>query len=136
MKKTKWKKLSKFLSEKQKEGFLTIKEAKKGIETITAINQEHPDIVNFRVIKYEKPQIEAKNDDDTFEPPIITELYIVPGGDLALFFKALKVKYEPNLAIYTPTLDWFFELMWLFLVQNFAVLEWSFGYFFFLVLLF
>ena len=52
-KKTKWKKLSKFLAEKQTEGIITIKEPKKGVETITDINQDHPKILQFKVIKYE-----------------------------------------------------------------------------------
>lgn len=53
VKKTKWKKLSKFLAEKQTEGIITIKEPKKGVETITDINQQHPRILHFKVIKYE-----------------------------------------------------------------------------------
>ena len=53
VKKTKWKKLSKFLAEKQTEGIITIKEPKKGVETITDINQDHPRILQFKVIKYE-----------------------------------------------------------------------------------
>ena len=53
VKKTKWKKLSKFLAEKQTEGIITIKEPKKGVETITDINQDHPRIIQFKVIKYE-----------------------------------------------------------------------------------
>ena len=55
IKKTKWKKLSKFLAEKQAEGIITIKEPKKGVETITDINQEHPKILEYKVIKYEGP---------------------------------------------------------------------------------
>ena len=53
VKKTKWKKLSKFLAEKQTEGIITIKEPKKGVETITDINQDHPRILQYKVIKYE-----------------------------------------------------------------------------------
>ena len=53
IKKTKWKKLSKYLAEKQAEGIITIKEPKKGVETITDINQEHPKILEYKVIKYE-----------------------------------------------------------------------------------
>ena len=47
IKKTKWKKLSKYLAEKQAEGIITIKEPKKGVETITDINQEHPKILEY-----------------------------------------------------------------------------------------
>ena len=41
------------MAEKQTEGIITIKEPKKGVETITDINQDHPRIMQFKVIKYE-----------------------------------------------------------------------------------
>ena len=94
VKKTKWKKLSKFLSEQQKDGLLTIKEQKKGVEVISAINQEHPKIQEYRVVKYETVPDDSKatnGDKEEFEPPVITELYIVNGGDVAEFFKACKI---------------------------------------------
>ena len=74
VKKTKWKKLSKFLAEQQTEGLITLKEQKKGVETITAINQEHPKLISFRVIKYEENISDEANENSSkeFEPPIIT----------------------------------------------------------------
>ena len=74
VKKTKWKKLSKFLAEQQSEGLITLKEQKKGVEVITAINQEHPKLINFRVIKYEENISDETNENSSkeFEPPTIT----------------------------------------------------------------
>ena len=92
LKKTKWKKLSKFLSEKQSEGLITIKEPKKGVETITAINTEHAKIQDFKVVKYDRPVTDdGSKVQDEFEPPIITELYLVSGQDVMLFFKELGI---------------------------------------------
>ena len=51
--KTKWKKLSKFLAEKQTEGIITIEKPTKGVELITKINQDHPKILEYNVIKYQ-----------------------------------------------------------------------------------
>ena len=87
VKQTKWKKLSKFLSDKANEGFLTIKEQKKGVEVIASINQEHPTLINYRVVKYQQAPKEANKKDLDFEPPKIEEIYIVSGNDVALFFK-------------------------------------------------
>jgi translation initiation factor 2D len=91
IKKTKYKKLSKFLAEKQAAGVITIKEPKKGVETITAINQEHPEVITYRVVKYDVPEHETVVKKDQYSPPVITELNIVTGGDVAGFFKACKV---------------------------------------------
>ena len=91
LKKTKWKKLSKFLSEKQSEGLITIKEPKKGVETITAINAEHAKIQEFKVVKYDKPVTSDNQTEDEFVPPTITELYLVSGNDVILFFKECGV---------------------------------------------
>ena len=92
LKRTKWKKLSKFLSEKQSEGLITIKEPKKGVETITAINTEHAKIQDFKVVKYDRPVTDDQSKvQDEFEPPIITELYLVSGNDVLNFFKELKI---------------------------------------------
>ena len=89
IKKTKWKKVSKFLAEKQKDGIITIKEPKKGVEQITDIKQDHPKIMAYRVVKYDYPERESNPDDQKkgFEPPIINELYIVTGNEVAQFFK-------------------------------------------------
>ena len=91
VKKTKWKKLSKFLAEQQTDGLITLKEQKKGVEMITAINMDHQKIIDYKVIKYENLDSNTENNEKAgFEPPIITELYIVNGGDVAHFFKGLN----------------------------------------------
>lgn len=47
LKKTSYKKLSKFLNEMCVNRFITVKEEQKGIEKIFAINNEHPDLLEF-----------------------------------------------------------------------------------------
>ena len=91
LKKTKWKKLSKFLCEKQSEGLITIKEPEKGVETITAINIEHAMIQEFKVVKYDKPVSSDNQNGNELEAPIITELYLVSGNDVVSFFKECGV---------------------------------------------
>ncbi len=41
IKKTKYNKVSKFLTEKLKEGILTVKEHKKGVEVVSGIKKDH-----------------------------------------------------------------------------------------------
>lgn len=91
IKKTKWKKVGKFLSEKQSQGFLTIKEEKKGIETITNINREHPQIVEFKATPISRPENSPNEAKNGYQPPVINELYIVTGNEVALFFKEVGV---------------------------------------------
>eukprot|EP00123_Amoebidium_parasiticum_P001644 comp12794_c0_seq1/m.7935 comp12794_c0_seq1/g.7935 ORF comp12794_c0_seq1/g.7935 comp12794_c0_seq1/m.7935 type:complete len:586 (-) comp12794_c0_seq1:136-1893(-) len=63
IKKTSYKKLSKYLLEMQKEGLVKIKEQSKGVEVITDINRAHPDIKGFVVPKYDTGDDEDKDDD-------------------------------------------------------------------------
>ncbi len=91
IKKTKYKKVSKYLAEKQKEGILTLKEPKKGVEVVSAINQDHEKLIKFKVVKYDNPDAEGGNGEQEFKPPVVTELYIVTGNEVAKFFKAVKV---------------------------------------------
>jgi len=53
VKKTSFKKLSKFLEKMASEGLLTVNEPKKGVEMITKINYEHERFAQHRVIKYD-----------------------------------------------------------------------------------
>ena len=89
MKKTTFKKLSKFLSKMMAEGIVTVAEQKKGVETISSINFEHEKLASFRVIKYDDTAaaVANANKSASFEPPVVTELRIV-SGDVAKFFRA------------------------------------------------
>ncbi|TRY72572.1 hypothetical protein TCAL_00197 [Tigriopus californicus] len=88
VKKSSYKKLSKFLSEKSKEGLITVKELTKGVESITDVKRDHEKIQHFRVIKVvkdEEPEEEVLPCDMKYEPPEITELFIVSGPVQAIF---------------------------------------------------
>lgn len=88
LKKTTYKKLSKFLSEMAANRFITVKEEQKGIEKITDVNLGHPDLVDFIA----KPSIkddsvEKKNNLFVTE---MTELYLVT-DETAKFFASFKI---------------------------------------------
>ena len=88
MKKTTYKKLSKFLSKMQADGIVTVVEQKKGVETISSINFEHEKLASFRVIKFDDAAAASNvSKPPSFEPPVVTELRIV-SGDVAKFFRA------------------------------------------------
>lgn len=88
MKKTSFKKLSKFLSKMQSEAIIKVAEQKKGVEVISIVNFDHPKIATFRVVKYDDVTTTSNVDKSaTFEPPVVTELRIV-SGDVAKFFRA------------------------------------------------
>ena len=91
VKKSSYKKLSKYLDQKQKEGLLQIKELTKGVESVVSVNYEHELLRNYRVVKYEKkeePEVEKDNEDGEttkYEPPVIEELLTVTANVLKLF---------------------------------------------------
>ncbi|XP_071516840.1 eukaryotic translation initiation factor 2D isoform X2 [Panulirus ornatus] len=90
IKKSSYKKLSKFLNALAKKELIQVKEFPKGIENITAVNWEHEDIKSFIVDKEEttiKPVINKKDGGQTFIPPLIEEVHQV-SGDTLQFFKA------------------------------------------------
>ena len=92
VKKSSYKKLSKFLAQMQKEGLIEMKELQKGVESITAVNLQHDKIQTHRVVKVvpaagslgdQEPDVDPC--DRPYEPPIITELFVVSGQTLPLF---------------------------------------------------
>lgn len=89
IKKSTYKKLSKFLNAMAKKNLIAVKEFPKGIENITAVNWEHGDIKSFIVDKEEttvRPVTKNKNE-NAFVPPLIEELYQV-SGDTIKFYRA------------------------------------------------
>ncbi len=54
VKKSSFKKLSKFLEEKERNGLLHIKELQKGVESIISVDYEHEFIAKHRVVRYHK----------------------------------------------------------------------------------
>lgn len=88
LKKTSYKKLSKFLLEMAANRFITVKEEQKGIEKITQVNLTHPDLVEFipkPIVKNESA--EKKNNLFVTE---MTELYLVT-DETAKFFAPFNV---------------------------------------------
>ncbi|XP_042235584.1 eukaryotic translation initiation factor 2D-like [Homarus americanus] len=90
IKKSSYKKLSKFLNAMAKNELIQVKEFPKGIENITAVNWAHEDIKSFIVDKEEtsiKPEVNKKDNSRTFIPPLIEEVNQV-SGETVQFFKA------------------------------------------------
>ncbi|KAK8750423.1 hypothetical protein OTU49_014820 [Cherax quadricarinatus] len=90
IKKSSYKKLSKFLNSMAKKELIQVKEFPKGIENITAVNWAHEDIKSFTVDQEEtsiKPDINKKDNSRAFIPPLIEEVNQV-SGDTVQFYRA------------------------------------------------
>jgi len=90
VKKSSYKKLSKFLEKKEKFGVIKIKELTKGVESIMSVDYDHELVTNFRVVKHAKEEPEEVEPevlpcDKKYEPPKIVELYTVTAHVLKLF---------------------------------------------------
>ena len=92
VKKSSFKKLSKFLEKKERFGLIKMKELTKGVESIMSVDYEHEAVKEFRVVKYAKPvDEEAESEapvlpcDKKYEPPKIVELFTVTANVLKLF---------------------------------------------------
>jgi len=90
VKKSSYKKLSKFLEQKEKYGYLNIKELTKGVESIMSINYEHEKIQSFKPTKQifsepEELETTVLPCDMKYEPPVIVELFNVTSNVLKLF---------------------------------------------------
>jgi len=92
VKKSSYKKLSKFLGAMEKNKVIKIKELQKGVESIVSVDMEHEKIKHFRVMKYEKPPTKEDEPatvvlpcDKKYEPPKVTELHTVTANVLQLF---------------------------------------------------
>ncbi|MCL4120391.1 UNVERIFIED_CONTAM: hypothetical protein GTU68_048734 [Idotea baltica] len=88
IKKSSYKKLSKFLNAMAKKNFIEVKEFPKGVENITGINFGHVDVKSFHVDESEvsaivesKPAASA----NTFIPPTLEEVYQVSGTTIQFF---------------------------------------------------
>ena len=90
LKKSSYKKLSKFLAKMNADKICVIKEQKKGVEVISSIDYEHEKVTSFRTIKIEPKDDDSNETPAKFKPPIVTELNIVT-AQVASFFKECKV---------------------------------------------
>jgi len=86
VKKSKFKKISKFLQELVVLQLLKVEELTKGVESVTQINWVHPEIKEFVVGSEPVPEkVEVKPDPDIYTPPEIKELFAVTAAVLPLF---------------------------------------------------
>jgi len=84
LKKTKYKKLSNFLNEMVKEGFIVVKEESKGVDKITTVDMSHSGIVNF-ITDY-KPS-KTNGDQKPLFYSELQELYVVTDAVAPFFAK-------------------------------------------------
>ncbi|CAH2220950.1 eukaryotic translation initiation factor 2D [Pelobates cultripes] len=90
IKKSSYKKLSKFLQTMQQRKILQVKELTKGVESIVDIDWKHPDIRSFLapVTEATTPTLvenESEAGDHPYQPPEITSLYGISAKMLPLF---------------------------------------------------
>lgn len=91
LKKTTYKKLSKFLNVMAEDRFITVKEEQKGIEKISAINLVHPDLVDFvPKMQMKDGTVDGQNGNNLFVTEM-TELYLVT-DETAKFFARFNIE--------------------------------------------
>nr|XP_036871095.1 eukaryotic translation initiation factor 2D isoform X2 [Manis javanica] len=87
IKKSSYKKLSKFLQHMQQEQIIQVKELSKGVESIVAVAWKHPRITSF-VIPEPSPTsqtVQEGSREQPYHPPDIKPLYCVPASMTLLF---------------------------------------------------
>uniref|UniRef100_A0A4X2L4L2 Eukaryotic translation initiation factor 2D n=1 Tax=Vombatus ursinus TaxID=29139 RepID=A0A4X2L4L2_VOMUR len=87
IKKSSYKKLSKFLHHMMKEQIVQVKELSKGVESIVAVDWKHPSITSF-VVPEPSPTAQSVHEDTKekpYHPPEIESLYCIPASMTSLF---------------------------------------------------
>ena len=94
LKKSSYKKLTKFLLKMMEEKIITVKEQKKGVEVITEVNYIHEKVLKYRPVKLEST-VEAKKLEnggaESYVPPVVTELYLVT-AEVSKFFAKFNIR--------------------------------------------
>ncbi|XP_058286649.1 eukaryotic translation initiation factor 2D isoform X4 [Hylobates moloch] len=96
IKKSSYKKLSKFLQQMQQEQIIQVKELSKGVESIVAVDWKHPRITSF-VIPEPSPTsqtIQEGSREQPYHPPDIKPLYCVPAS-MTLLFQESGHNFQP-----------------------------------------
>lgn len=77
-----------------KDGIITIKEAKKGVESITAINKDHPKFTEF----YIEPSNRPKKEDEvaSSSSTSVVESFLITPNVLPIFAES-SFKYEHSI---------------------------------------
>ncbi|XP_037680792.1 eukaryotic translation initiation factor 2D [Choloepus didactylus] len=87
IKKSSFKKLSKFLQQMQQEQIIQVKELSKGVESIVAVDWKHPRITSFVIpeLPPTSQTIQEGSRGQPYHPPDIKSLYCVPANMTLLF---------------------------------------------------
>ncbi|XP_021566878.1 eukaryotic translation initiation factor 2D isoform X2 [Carlito syrichta] len=87
IKKSSYKKLSKFLQQMQQEQIIQVKELSKGVESVVAVDWKHPRITSFVIPEpsLTSQTIQEGSRDQPYHPPDIKPLYCVPASMTLLF---------------------------------------------------
>ncbi|XP_030749632.1 eukaryotic translation initiation factor 2D [Sitophilus oryzae] len=85
IKKTSYKKLKNFLDEMCKIQLITVKEVKKGVETIMSINKEHPKYNEFYLKPDLRPKTDSNEDAKNVNKTTVTESYVITENVLPIF---------------------------------------------------
>ncbi|KAM6220119.1 eukaryotic translation initiation factor 2D isoform 2-T2 [Rhynchocyon petersi] len=87
IKKSSYKKLSKFLQHMQQEHIIQVKELSKGVESIVAVDWKHPRITSFVIPEpsLTSQTIQEGSREQPYHPPDIKSLYCVPANMTLLF---------------------------------------------------
>ncbi|KAH8258235.1 hypothetical protein KR038_008064 [Drosophila bunnanda] len=86
LKKTRYKKLSNFLAEMVDQGFIVVREESKGVDKITSVDLEHPEVVNFITDVKANETNGAASETPLFHSEL-KEMYIVTDATAAFFTK-------------------------------------------------
>ncbi|KAK3599846.1 hypothetical protein CHS0354_022416 [Potamilus streckersoni] len=88
IKKSRYKKLSKFLQSMEKKGFIKVKELSKGVDSIVEVDRSHPELKEFKVPDDRKLEETVSSTMEgpmkEFQPPTITEKFGVTTAILPL----------------------------------------------------
>ncbi|XP_059175627.1 eukaryotic translation initiation factor 2D-like [Physella acuta] len=86
LKNSSFKKLSKFLQSKVKDGYIKMKEQTKGVDVITEVDKSHPELRDVVVPEIEEETKKPGQTEDTaFTPLQFTDVYLVNAATLDLF---------------------------------------------------
>ncbi|XP_065576712.1 eukaryotic translation initiation factor 2D-like isoform X2 [Artemia franciscana] len=97
IKKSSFKKLSKFLAFMQEQGVIGVKEQSKGVEAITEINYGHEILRGFKEEFLEEEEEEdADEEEERYEAPAVTDVYCVTAAVLPIF---RQYRHEKGVAL-------------------------------------
>ncbi|XP_028620519.1 eukaryotic translation initiation factor 2D isoform X1 [Grammomys surdaster] len=90
IKKSSYKKLSKFLQHMQQEQIVQVKELSKGVESIVAVDWRHPRITSFVIPEpsLTSQTVQEGSREQPYLPPDIKSLYCVPANMTQLFLES------------------------------------------------